>query len=142
MGTPDYPLLTVPGYELYQLAHLTTVAVDALARHRRAANGREHPDRHGAAAQTRSDAADRGPTPVNELDPLARTPLLRWLRPPGRMPLCPLLTLLSSAVEQSSWPVWANSPSPRWPNSSRSASRACGTGWPRPTPMTRAAIPG
>ena len=32
MSTPDYPLLTVPGYELYQLAHLTTFAVDALAR--------------------------------------------------------------------------------------------------------------
>ena len=37
MSTPDYPLLTVPGYELYQLAQLTTVVVDALARHRRAA---------------------------------------------------------------------------------------------------------
>jgi hypothetical protein len=33
---PDYPLLTVPGYELYQLAHLATFVVDALARHRRA----------------------------------------------------------------------------------------------------------
>ena len=31
MSTPDYPLLTVPGYELYQLAHLTTFVVDALA---------------------------------------------------------------------------------------------------------------
>jgi hypothetical protein len=34
MSTSDYPLLTVPGYELYQLAHLTTVAVDVLARRR------------------------------------------------------------------------------------------------------------
>ena len=40
MSTPDYPLLTVPGYELYQLAHLTTFAVDALARYRRAAKAR------------------------------------------------------------------------------------------------------
>ena len=37
MSTPDYPLLTVPGYELYQLAHLTSVAANALARRRRAA---------------------------------------------------------------------------------------------------------
>ena len=66
MSTPDYPLLTVPGYELYQLAHLTTFAVDALARHRRAAKAREHPDRQAAAAaQTPTDAADRGPTQVN-----------------------------------------------------------------------------
>ena len=41
MSTPDYPLLTVPGYELYQLAHLTTFVVDALARHRRAAEARD-----------------------------------------------------------------------------------------------------
>ncbi len=40
MSTPDYPLLTVPGYELYQLAHLTPFVVDALARHRRAAEAR------------------------------------------------------------------------------------------------------
>jgi hypothetical protein len=66
MSTPDYPLLTVPGYELYQLAHLTTFAVDALARHRRAAKAREHPDRQDAAAvETRTDATDRDPTPVN-----------------------------------------------------------------------------
>ena len=43
MSTPDYPLLTVPGYELYQLAHLTSFAVDALARHRRAAKAKESP---------------------------------------------------------------------------------------------------
>ena len=66
MSAPDYPLLTVPGYELYQLAHLTTVAVDALARHRRAAKAREHPDRQAAAAvETPTDAADRSPTQVN-----------------------------------------------------------------------------
>ena len=57
MSNPDYPLLTVPGYELYQLAHLTTFAVDALARHRRAAAARDHPDRRAAAnAEIPTDA--------------------------------------------------------------------------------------
>ena len=42
MSTPDYPLLTVSGYELHQLAHMTTFVVDALARHRRAAEARDH----------------------------------------------------------------------------------------------------
>ena len=66
MSTPDYPLLTVPGYELYQLAHLTTFVVDALARHRRAAEARDQPDlRATAAVETPTDAADRGPTQVN-----------------------------------------------------------------------------
>ena len=37
MTGPDYPLLTVPGFELYQLAQLATFVADALARHRRAA---------------------------------------------------------------------------------------------------------
>jgi len=51
----------VPGYELYQLAHLTTIAVDALARHRRAAAARGDPCRRAAAAVDRpSDAADAG----------------------------------------------------------------------------------
>ena len=62
MSTPDYPLLTVPGYELYQLAHLTTFAVDALARYRRAAKAREHPDRRTAAvAGVQTDPADASP---------------------------------------------------------------------------------
>ena len=62
MSTPDYPLLTVPGYELYQLAHLTTFVVDALARHRRAAEARDHPGRRAAAAvEIPTDAADAGP---------------------------------------------------------------------------------
>ena len=62
MSTPDYPLLTVPGYELYQLAHLTTFAVDALARHRRAAEARDRLDRRAAAAvETPTDAADARP---------------------------------------------------------------------------------
>jgi len=66
MSNPDYPLLTVPGYELYQLAHLTTVAVDALARHRRAAAARDHPDRRAAAAvEIPTDAADAGPARAN-----------------------------------------------------------------------------
>ena len=66
MSTPDYPLLTVPGYEVYQLAHLTTFVVDALARHRRAAEARDQPDRRAAAAvETPTKAADAGPTQVN-----------------------------------------------------------------------------
>jgi hypothetical protein len=43
-------LLTVPGYELYQLAHLTTVAVDALARRRLTVEQRDHLARRVAAA--------------------------------------------------------------------------------------------
>ena len=63
MSTPDYPLLTVPGYELYQLAHLTTFVVDALARHRRAAAARDRPGRRAAAAvEISTNAADAGPT--------------------------------------------------------------------------------
>jgi hypothetical protein len=58
VSNPDYPLLTVPGYELYQLAHLTTVAVDALARHRRAAAARDHPGRRAAAVEVPTKAAN------------------------------------------------------------------------------------
>ena len=68
MSTPDYPLLTVPGYELYQLAHLTTFAVDALARHRRTAEAAEARDRLGrrvaAAVEIPTDAADAHPARV------------------------------------------------------------------------------
>ncbi|OZM80002.1 hypothetical protein [Pseudonocardia sp. MH-G8] len=32
----DYPLMTLPSYELYQLAHIATFLAEALARHRRA----------------------------------------------------------------------------------------------------------
>jgi hypothetical protein len=66
MSNPDYPLLTVPGYELYQLAHLTTFVVDALARHRRAAEARDQPGRPAVAAvEIPTDAADAGPARVN-----------------------------------------------------------------------------
>jgi hypothetical protein len=66
MSTPDYPLLTVPGYELYQLAHLTTVVVDALARHRRAAAARNRLSRRAAAAvEIPTSAADVGSTRAN-----------------------------------------------------------------------------
>jgi hypothetical protein len=61
MSTPDYPLLTVPGYELYQLAHLTTFVVDALARHRRAAEARDQPDRRAAAAVETPTGCGTGP---------------------------------------------------------------------------------
>jgi hypothetical protein len=63
VSTQDYPLLTVPGYELYQLAHLTSVAVDALARRRRAAGARGRlAQRPPAASKTSTDAAAGGPT--------------------------------------------------------------------------------
>jgi hypothetical protein len=59
MSTPDYPLLTVPGYELYQLAHLTSIAVDALARHRRAKEAKDRLIHQVPAASTTSaDAVD------------------------------------------------------------------------------------
>ena len=68
MSTPDYPLLTVPGYELYQLAHLTTFAVDALARHRRAAEASDRLARRAAAAvETPTDAADAGPAQAHRI---------------------------------------------------------------------------
>ena len=86
MSTPDYPLLTVPGYELYQLAHLTTFAVDALARHRRAAK----PDnrlarRVTAAAEIRTDAADARAARLSATAggfPAAATALARLGAPP------------------------------------------------------------
>ena len=60
MSSPEYPLLTVPGYELYQLAHLTTVVVDALSRHRRAAAARDHPGRRAAVVEIPTNATDGG----------------------------------------------------------------------------------
>jgi hypothetical protein len=54
-------LLTVPGYELYQLAHLTSFAVDALARHRRATEAKDRlVHRVPVATKTPADAADAG----------------------------------------------------------------------------------
>lgn len=49
MTGPDYPLLTVPGFELYQLAQLATFVADALARHRRAAEADAWSARRAAA---------------------------------------------------------------------------------------------
>ena len=49
MTGPDYPLLTVPGFELYQLAQLATFVADALARHRRAAEAGARNARRAAA---------------------------------------------------------------------------------------------
>ncbi|OZM77258.1 hypothetical protein CFP66_37220 [Pseudonocardia sp. MH-G8] len=37
----DYPLMTLPSYELYQLAHIATFLAEALARHRRAGHRSE-----------------------------------------------------------------------------------------------------
>ncbi|MHA6622895.1 hypothetical protein [Pseudonocardia sp. DLS-67] len=69
--TADYPLMTLPSYELYQLAHIATFLADALARHRRAA---QRPEREAAtrdiagghAAFDEAVGADRA-TPAGEL---------------------------------------------------------------------------
>lgn len=53
MTTVDYPLLGLPGYEMYQLAHIATFIADALARHRRA------PDRGARDTAARDVAAGR-----------------------------------------------------------------------------------
>jgi hypothetical protein len=61
----DYPLLTVPGYELYQLAHLTSFAVDALVRRRRAAGARDRLAHQARATnETSADAAADRSTPI------------------------------------------------------------------------------
>lgn len=39
MTSPDYPLLTLGGYETYQLAHIATFIADGLARHRLSRRG-------------------------------------------------------------------------------------------------------
>jgi hypothetical protein len=46
---PDYPVLTVPGYDLYQAAVIATFVVDALARHRRADGQADDVGRRAAA---------------------------------------------------------------------------------------------
>lgn len=49
MTGPDYPLLAVPGHELYQLAHIATFVADGLSRHRRAVSRRDRAERRTAA---------------------------------------------------------------------------------------------
>lgn len=49
MSSPDYPTLTVPGYDLYQAAVIATFVVDALARHRHAAQRADQAGRRTAA---------------------------------------------------------------------------------------------
>lgn len=74
MTSSDYPLLAIPGHELYQLAHIATFVADGLARHRRAASRRDKDGRRGAArdvhagrtalaAATGSPDAVSGPLP-------------------------------------------------------------------------------
>jgi hypothetical protein len=41
MTSAEYPLLTIPSYELYQLAHIATFIADAMARYRAAGRGRQ-----------------------------------------------------------------------------------------------------
>jgi hypothetical protein len=66
VSTSDYPLLTLPGYELYQLAHLTNFIVDALARHRRAVEaGEPRARRLSAVFETPADAMGASPVQVD-----------------------------------------------------------------------------
>jgi hypothetical protein len=51
MTSEEYPLLTVPSYELYQLAHIATFIADAMARYRAAGRGRQ--GREGRAEAVR-----------------------------------------------------------------------------------------
>ena len=61
MSSPDYPLLTLPSYEMYQLAHIATFIAERLARHRRAGRSdevtREASARDVAAARRALDAS-------------------------------------------------------------------------------------
>ena len=75
------------------------------------------------------------------LAPQPRTPDLRWPRPPGRMSSCRLPTRPSSAIVPSSSPARRPNRSPRWRRTCGFPSRACGTGWPRPTSTSTAAPP-
>lgn len=58
--------------------------------------------------------------------PVARTPDLRWLRPPGRMLPCRLSILPSFVVVLSRWPVRGPNRSLRWRRICGFLSRACG----------------
>lgn len=49
MSSPDYPMLVLPGHEVYQLAHIATYVAEALSRHR-------HAERGQRGRQDRADA--------------------------------------------------------------------------------------
>lgn len=49
MTAPDYPLLSLGGYETYQLAHIATFIADSLARHRLSRRGPAGRDERAAA---------------------------------------------------------------------------------------------
>jgi len=83
-----------------------------------------------------ADHAGRVELRQTELPPVARTPDLRWLRLPGRMWPCRLLTLLSSVVVLLSWPVRGPSRWLRWRRIYGFLSRVCGIGWLKPTLMS------
>ncbi|WP_214405760.1 hypothetical protein [Pseudonocardia lacus] len=74
MSSPDYPMLVVPGHELYQLAHIATFIADAIARHRHAARGRQGRDARADAARDIAggwaalDTATGATTPTSAAD--------------------------------------------------------------------------
>ncbi len=86
----------------------------------------------------RRDRSDAGAVDPVELPPVSRTPELRRHWSPREEFGCPHHTRRSSVSARSSWPGHAARRFGRSPRISASASPACGTGWPRPTP-TRAA---
>jgi hypothetical protein len=74
-------------------------------------------------------------TGLRELSPVFRTPEVRWLTASRKDAVsCLLLTLSSSVYARCSWPGPATNRSVRSRKISGSASPACVTGWPRPTP--------
>jgi hypothetical protein len=57
MSGPDYPLLTIPGHDLYQLAQVATFIADRLHQHRRAVAHRNRPGRRTAARDVHAGRA-------------------------------------------------------------------------------------
>jgi hypothetical protein len=60
MTQPDYPLLAVPGYELYQLAHIATFVAEGLAQQQRNGTAGDRPRRRPAARQVTGARASTG----------------------------------------------------------------------------------
>jgi hypothetical protein len=57
MSGPDYPLLAIPGHDLYQLAQVATFIADRLHQHRRAVANRNRPGRRTAARDVHAGRA-------------------------------------------------------------------------------------
>jgi len=94
--------------ELARSAHAELIALHSTTRG-------DHPAATGTHRVHLRCRRDDQPCPCRpEFPPVARTPDLRWPRPPGRIMPCLHLTLLSSAVERLSWPVSGPNRSLSW----------------------------